>query len=165
MEGSIVVETKMTREDYVHFSWFSVLKKGRHVKPAFWFMAAAFLFALIIFAWMAAEYGFDYLMDTNGVFLLVVILFIPVYFLMLNVIFRSAYRRSANLLAPPARYEFTAESLVAEAQSQTVSSRGEYKYELFFRVFELRDALYLYANKLQGSSCPSGTSTRRRWNG
>jgi hypothetical protein len=154
MDEPIVVESSMSQEDCIHFSWFSALKKGRHIKPVIYIMIAAIAVALFSLTMLVIADGFEYTMETDGVFLVAAVLILPAYFLLLGITFRLSYKRMANLLVLSARYEFTADGLVVEGRSQSVASRAEYRYGLFYRVFEVKNALYLFVNKMQGFILP-----------
>jgi hypothetical protein len=154
MDEPIRVETKMTYDDFKKFSWFNVLKRGRHLRPAIIILFAALALALASFAMMAADVGFETFIETSGVCMLILILFIPAYFLLLSLMFRLSYKRANNILSSRQRFEFSPDSLRIETEGQAMTGNTEAGYETLHRAFETQGAFYLYINKMQAFLLP-----------
>jgi hypothetical protein len=143
MDEPIVVETRMNYQDYKRFSWFIVLRKGKHIRPAILLMFAFVFIGLAAILATSAADSVEYLLETAGIYLLVLILFLPAYFLLLSFSMKRVYRQSGKMLEAPHRYEFSEEGMKAEAVGEGVSGTAEYRYDTLYRAFELRDSFYL----------------------
>jgi sensor histidine kinase YesM len=103
---------------------------------------------------IAANEGTQVFMQRSGSTLLVVLLFFPFYFLMLSLMFRFTFKRSANVITATQRFEFTGDSLRVECAGQVMTGSTETGYENFYRAYETKSDLYLYINKIQAFMLP-----------
>jgi hypothetical protein len=154
MDEPIRVETVTTYEDYKSYSWFYALRRGPRLKASFVVMLVALAVAVAGFVFIAADIGFGWLMQHSGKYVVILLLLFPGYFLLLGFMFKLAYKRTSNLLGSLHRYEFFPNCVTIETQGASVSGRTEFKYDVFFRAFELEDAFYLYVNKMQAFILP-----------
>jgi hypothetical protein len=148
MGEPIVVETCMTYEDIKDFTWFSMLKRGKRVKPLFiaLFFASVLAFLLAIYEIIAL--GFGGFMDSEFAFLFVVVLIPPGSFLLLSHGIKKTFK-SSKVYDALQKFEFREDAVAIETTGGNLSGRAEYKYAAFSKVYEVEDAFYLFVNNAQ----------------
>lgn len=152
MKEQFTAEVKLDYAAYRRFAEFQLFKgKSPLIKKAvfygFGLVAAIFLFLLGI-----AERNTSFLM-LGGILLLCIALFTY----LVKQVPKKQFRKNKKLLEVVQYYVFAPDGIIIELKSGEIDSREEVFYSELYRIYELKDAFYLYADKKSAFIIPKNS--------
>jgi len=143
---TIVVETKISFEDYRRFTWYAVLKKGKRLKTSMVIFIAAYALSLMSIIYFTATMGGAFLGTVAMQYLLVAALPL-VFYLLLSFTMRQNYKKSLPNFSAVHRYEFGPEGIKAEAPGTSLKGSDMLPYEALLEAVEVKDSFYLFISR------------------
>jgi hypothetical protein len=146
MSEFIRVETKITYQDLKNFTWFNILKKGKYYKPANIVTAFIVVFSIIYIIYEIYSVGFEGFFASTAVYFIAVPLVPPAFYFLHSYTMKKNYKQSRVQYDSVHRFEFHNDYMKMESNGGNMTGTSVYQYDAIYRVLEVKDAYYIYAN-------------------
>ncbi len=149
MENTIIVETKLTLQDYRKFRIFQQYHRRRWVIPM-WVGLCVWVLLIWLYYLKVYEGYYSYPLWATAVLLA----YFGFVFVMDSVNEKRYVRSAKHLFNSKTRYEFREEIIPVTSVSPDATGHSEVHYSAFDKVYETKDAFYLYFSLTQAYLIP-----------
>ncbi len=149
MQNAIVFDVMPpTFEDFKKFNHFHFSQKRWRI-PVMLIGGAS-----VLLLWVFYALGYDEYFSFTLALTIVYALYFGLFRFMLDIRLKRHFHSAQSRCKSSTRYEFRSETIVASQESEEISGHSERQYQTLYKVYETKNAFYLYTTLNQALLIP-----------